>query len=209
MGLAISSTSPRSTLPWRRRAERARKPVSASDFPALARCSVVVAPGLNDSGPQHWQTHWQQLFPRFTRIRLDDWSRPDLDAWARAIVETALTQQKPVIVVAHSFGCLGAIKAARLQSGLIAGALLVAPAEPAKFGLDAQLDRIAPDFPSVLVMSEDDPWLAPERAWHWSLQWGSQLLSLGAAGHVNAQSGHRRWHEGLRALEQLCRRVVN
>lgn len=202
----------RSPTPSRPRPARLRatpRPVPARSLGALSACSVVIAPGLHDSGPQHWQSEWQRLFPSFSRIQLDDWSRPDVDAWARAIVETSLQQRGPVIVVAHSFGCLGTIKAATLQSGLIAGALLVAPAEPAKFGLDETLGRIVPDFPSVMVLSESDPWLRPERGWHWALQWGSQQMSLGSAGHINAQSGHRRWHEGLPVLEQLCRRVVS
>lgn len=208
--IGIAHSHARSGLQPRQRIVPLRRARSASSpYEALSRCSVVIAPGLHDSGADHWQSEWQRLFPRFARIQVNDWSTPDLDRWARAIVETGLEQEGPVVVVAHSFGCLGTIKAATLQSGLIAGALLVAPAEPAKFGLDESLRRIVPAFPSVMVLSENDPWLMPERGWQWSLQWGSQLLSLGAAGHINAVSGHRRWHEGLRLLEQLCRRVVS
>lgn len=30
--------------------------------------SVLIHPGLNGAGPDHWQTHWEQAFPDSLRI---------------------------------------------------------------------------------------------------------------------------------------------
>jgi predicted alpha/beta hydrolase family esterase len=38
---------------------------------------LFILPGLNNSGPQHWQTHWEQLYG-FTRIQQMDWDTPPL-----------------------------------------------------------------------------------------------------------------------------------
>ncbi|MEB0164938.1 alpha/beta hydrolase, partial [Glaciimonas sp. CA11.2] len=29
---------------------------------------VLIVPGLNNSGPQHWQSRWERLYPAFERI---------------------------------------------------------------------------------------------------------------------------------------------
>jgi predicted alpha/beta hydrolase family esterase len=180
-------------------------PTSADSFAAHR---VVVAPGLRNSGPHHWQSAWQRRFPQFTRVEQDDWETPNLDAWARRIVETVLRAAEPVVVVAHSFGCLATLRAAAFQSGLIEGALLVAPADPASFGLENKLTTSALDFPTTLVASDNDPWMAVHTAAHWAERWGSTLVRLNEAGHINMESGFTEWPEGLRLLERLCRRVA-
>lgn len=109
---------------------------------------VLVVPGLRGSGPLHWQTLWQRRFPQFLRVQQDDWGAPDLDRWARRIVETALELDEPALVVAHSFGCLAAVRAETFQSNLIAGALLVAPANPQRFGVEQVLPQVPLLFPA-------------------------------------------------------------
>jgi len=34
----------------------------------LNQFRVLVAPGLHNSGPDHWQSRWQRLYPRFERV---------------------------------------------------------------------------------------------------------------------------------------------
>jgi predicted alpha/beta hydrolase family esterase len=140
-------------------------------------------------------------------VEQDDWNSRDVDAWARRIVETALPLQTPVVLAAHSFGCLAAIRAAEYQSELIAGALLVAPADPQRFGLERRLSRKLLDFPSTLVLSRDDPWMPPATAREWAWHWGSALVDLGNAGHINVEAGYTDWREGLTLLDSLCRRI--
>jgi predicted alpha/beta hydrolase family esterase len=170
----------------------------------FAGCRVLIAPGLFGSGPEHWQSAWQRQYPRFARVDQDDWSLPNLERWARRVVESAIDADEPVIVVAHSFGCLATVRAASFQSSLIAGALLVAPADPARFGVEAQLPQQTLEFPTTLVASTDDPWMPLDKAQRWAERWGSSLVKLDAAGHINVKSGYTEWPTGLELLERLC-----
>ena len=58
-------------------------------------------------------------------------------------------------------------------------------------------------FPSIVVSSSNDIWVTPERARHFAEHWGSEFLDIGAAGHINADSGHYQWEEGLEILKRL------
>ncbi len=169
---------------------------------------VLVVPGLRGSGHAHWQTLWERKYPRFLRVQQDDWNAPDLDRWARRIVETALELDEPALVVAHSFGCLAAVRAESFQSNLIAGALLVAPANPERFGVEHRLTARPLLFPSTVVASANDPWMPLDRARHWAEQWGSEFLNLGEKGHLNADSDLGDWAEGQRLMHRLCRRMT-
>ncbi len=188
-----------------RRPQGEAGPVNPGPFAAHR---VLVAPGLRGSGPDHWQSAWQRQFPQFTRVNQDDWETPDLDQWARRIVEAALRAAEPVTVVAHSFGCLATLRASAFQSGLIEGALLVAPADPVRFGLEGKLTTSVLDFPTTLVASDNDPWMPLDAATWWAERWGSTFVRLNDAGHVNVQAGFTEWPEGLRLLERLCRSVA-
>ena len=58
-------------------------------------------------------------------------------------------------------------------------------------------------FPSVVVASTDDPYVAPARAEQFARAWGSRIVTLTGAGHVNTDSGFGAWDEGRRLLEEL------
>jgi predicted alpha/beta hydrolase family esterase len=50
---------------------------------------VLIAPGLHNSGPDHWQSRWQRLFPAFERVQQDDWEVPDLARWSARVDHSA------------------------------------------------------------------------------------------------------------------------
>jgi predicted alpha/beta hydrolase family esterase len=45
-------------------------------MPTLKNFSVLIHPGLNGSGPDHWHSHWEQAFPDFVRVQQADWDHP-------------------------------------------------------------------------------------------------------------------------------------
>lgn len=160
-------------------------------------------PGLNGSCDQHWQTQWERLNPDWIRIEQDDWSVPDIDRWSRRISQVLDRSSRPPIVVAHSFGCLATIHAIALRESWVAGALLVAPADPKKFELDVLFESLKIDCTSILVASENDPWMYSHRAHHWANHWGAELINIGAKGHINVFSGLGKWEQGLDILAKL------
>src|SRR5260221_3035224 len=110
----------------------ARAPLA--DDPALRlfapNTPILVVPGLHDSGPDHWQTFGQRDNPAFRRVVQPDFETPALDRWAAVIACAIDGAGAPPIVVAHSFGCLATVRAVYIHRRALAGALLVAPADP-------------------------------------------------------------------------------
>ncbi|ASU39374.1 alpha/beta hydrolase [Herbaspirillum sp. meg3] len=173
--------------------------------PRLADFRVLVVPGLHGSGPDHWQSRWQRLYPSFERVEQDRWDTPDLPVWSQRLLDVLQRDARPTLIVAHSFGCLTTVYRAAADAGLIAGALLVAPADPVKFSV-ADSVQVALPFPSIVVGSGDDPWMTAERAQYWAGVWGSEFVYAGEVGHINSESGLGDWVEGQEVLGRLVAR---
>ncbi|MCU5774329.1 alpha/beta hydrolase [Erwiniaceae bacterium BAC15a-03b] len=157
----------------------------------------LLVPGLRDSDPAHWQSAWQQQYPHWKRITQRNWSQPDLDGWCDAISRQLPPPCPPALLMGHSFGALAALSWARLYPERVAGLVLVAPAEPLRFLVE---DRILPQplpCPSLLFASHNDPLLPFGRASFWAEAWGSTLLDIGEAGHINSEAGFGPWPWGL------------
>ena len=60
-------------------------------------------------------------------------------------------------------------------------------------------------FRSVVVASTNDPFVTLERAELFAASWGSRLIKLPNAGHINTASGHGPWPEGEGWLEEMRR----
>jgi predicted alpha/beta hydrolase family esterase len=176
---------------------------------ALIRdCRVLVVPGLHGSGPGHWQSRWERLYPAFERVEQDCWERPDLPVWSQRLQQVLGERRTPSLLVAHSFGCLTTVDCMRkggADLSHVVGALLVAPADPLKFQVAGLVQHRLP-FPSLLVGSRDDPWMSAARAAHWAQVWGSEFIDAGALGHINADSGLGDWPAGQLLLQQLRQR---
>ena len=190
---------------------RRRRPVdvrSRALYPFAWRTPLLVVPGLNGSPPEHWQSRWLRQFPEMRRVEQADFARPDLARWAETVALAVQAAEEPPIVIAHSFGCLATVGAVRHHGVALAGALLVAPADPARFDIaSAMLDAALP-VPSALVASTNDSWLKFVKAGALAVQWGSRFVGIGAAGHINAESGHGEWPEGLALLRDLAERAA-
>ncbi|SPA44334.1 RBBP9/YdeN family alpha/beta hydrolase [Cupriavidus taiwanensis] len=173
---------------------------------------VLTVPGLHGSGPGHWQSRWEQQFPDWQRVEQHDWSRPSLPLWAERVSEGVMRARRVAargaVLVAHSFGCLAALRQAALDPVGIAGALLVAPADPDKFGVAALLPAYRLPFPTVLAASRNDPWMPQRTAFSWGTLWGSELVDAGHLGHINADSALGEWPEGLALLDTLVQRIA-
>ena len=170
---------------------------------------VLLVPGLHDSSPDHWQTLWQRDNPAFVRVVQPDFATPALDRWAAVIACAIDAAGTPPIVVAHSFGCLATVRAVYLHRRPLAGALLVAPADPDGFGVRSSLPSTRLPFPSTLVGSTDDPWLKFVKAGALASQWGSRFEGYADVGHLNADSGLGAWPAGFALLRDLAERAAS
>jgi predicted alpha/beta hydrolase family esterase len=174
---------------------------------------VLLIPGLNDSGPGHWQTLWQREMPDAERVELGMWSDPHRNTWVNQLNLAIHKAGRPVILVAHSLACHAVSWWAEYErpgpAGPVKAALLVAPPDVEQPGADPRLARFAPvmpralPFPSILATSRDDPWIDFGRARRLARIWKSRFVDAGWLGHINADSGIRDWPFGQFLLRQL------
>ncbi|MBM7062493.1 alpha/beta hydrolase [Pseudomonas sp. UL073] len=173
----------------------------------------LILPGWQGSPDAHWQSHWQRSLPNTARVEQRDWQNPQRADWVAALEREIAADSRPVILIAHSLGCVTVAHwAAQAPLALlrrVRGALLVAPADVERPGCPAELRNFAPiprellPFPSQLVGSDNDPAASVPRVLELSHDWGSELAVLGGAGHINVKSGHQRWEQGFAYLYRL------
>jgi predicted alpha/beta hydrolase family esterase len=174
---------------------------------------ILMVPGWLNSGPEHWQSRWERNLKTAQRVEQEDWVDADKGKWVGRIIGAVAVTSRPAVLVAHSLGVIAVAYAAKkLPKGAIAGAFLVAPADvdnaetwpkqdgPAwaqgGFGFPPVPLAELP-FPSMLLASTDDPYCRLERARHFAAAWGSELIEVGPAGHISADSGHGAWPDGV------------
>lgn len=178
-----------------------------------AQPTILTVPGLGGSGRSHWQSLWEEARPDTVRVELGMWNTPHRNAWVTKLDEAIRRAQAPVILAAHSLGCLAVAWWAELSpqpyGWPVAGALLVAPADVDRSDAPDALKGFAPSpltplpFPSILVASRDDPWIGIERAHSLAVNWGSHFVDAGEQGHINAASGLGWWTEGQALLDRV------
>ena len=167
---------------------------------------IIIVPGWRDSGPGHWQSLWAERLPNAVRVVQDDWISPTRRAWVATLERNILAAPGPVVVVAHSLGCIATAHVAPEVAQRIQGALLVAPADPER---RAVLNDFAPvpyarlPYRSVLVASSNDPFCPIRLAGAYARAWGSEFVRLQQAGHINVESGFGEWPLGLALLHSL------
>jgi len=178
-------------------------------------CDVLVLTGLWNSGPNHWQTHWERKHPEWTRVPHRDWNNPQCREWVAELDVAIAACDGPPILVAHSLGCVLAAQWARSGSPLrIAGAFLVAPSDVDAPSYPVGANGFAPmpldklPFPNMLVASNNDPYMTAERVRTFAAAWGSKLVEIGHAGHVNGDAGYGEWPEGEQMLQEFCAQLT-
>ena len=168
-------------------------------------CDLLIVPGQGGSGEEHWQTRWQKKLITAWRVEQADWERPNKELWVNAIIQSVEQSTKPVILVAHSMGVLACVAAMHeVKNTTIAGAFLVAPASK---GYVISTDTVDHAFatishaplpvPSTLIASHNDPFCPFLEAEEMAFAWGSKFSDAGESGHINVESGHGPWPEGL------------
>ncbi len=183
-----------------------------------AQYETLVVPGFHGSGAAHWQTWLEQQLPCARRVSGIDWEQPVLSEWVEALHAELDRAEYPVWIVAHSFGSLASVAAVASRGEGVAGLICVAPADPERFSPlgvrrgehASQLQSVASllpqsplSVPSLVVASTDDPWVKLSVATSWARRWGSRLVNIGAAGHINADSGFGPWPQGLQLLREM------
>jgi uncharacterized protein len=172
---------------------------------------TLIVPGLDGSPAPHWQHWWAATDPNALMVDLSDPARPVPAVWEIDLASMVL-QHPDCILVGHS---LGAVLIARLLATWphlrVSAAMLVAPAETAgndRIGQFGPVPERSLDVPTKLVASRNDPWMRFDRSRTLARAWGSDLVDLGNAGHINVASGFGPWSLGKVMRDELQRRSV-
>lgn len=180
--------------------------------------TVLFVPGLRDHVDDHWQTHAQKKIPGSHCVAPLEHDKLSRDARIEALQAALAEIDGPVVLAAHSAGCMIVVQWAQKYSRRdIFGALLAAPADvespmPAGYPSVDQLaaagwtpiPRRPLPFPSVVAASTNDPLCAFARAESLARDWGSRFLDVGAVGHINPPAGFGEWKLG----EDLIRAMI-
>ena len=180
----------------------------------LADTDILILPGLGNSGPGHWQVRWAERMTTAAIVEQADWDEPDLDDWVATIDQACRLTERPIVLVAHSLAVMAVAHAAARLPANVRGAFLVSPpdielnpAVPEETAPFRPVPRDPLPFPSMLVASSNDPYVSLERAVEFANCWGSDFHQAGEAGHINTDSGHGPWPEGLLMFTRLMQRL--
>ena len=165
---------------------------------------IVIAPGLGGGTDDHWYSRWERKLPTARRVVQADWEAPRLADWTERLVAVVEAAERPVVLVGHSLGVLAIAHAADRVAERVVGAFLVAaPSGRALSAIEAvdpafgEPRQTSLPFPAVLVASRDDPYSSYEESEALAKVWHATLVDAGASGHLNNESGHGPWPEGL------------
>jgi len=173
---------------------------------------ILLLPGWQNSGPGHWQTRWESVHGDH-RVEQHEWMRPLRGDWSIRLEEEVLASPGPVVLAAHSLGCIlvAAWASHSRNTHKVRGALLVAPGDLERDDLRQQIPGWAPivrqplPFPAVLIAANDDPYCEASRSRQLASDWGARFVDAGARGHLNAESGLGDWPEGRGLLNEISK----
>jgi uncharacterized protein len=170
---------------------------------------ILIVPGLDGSPAPHWQHWWAATDPSAIHVDLSDPARPLPVRWEVELASMIL-HHPYCVLVGHS---LGAVLIARMLATWphlkVRAALLVAPAETRgsdRIGHFGPIPETRLDIPTTVVASRNDPWMSLDRSRHLARAWGSNLVDLGHAGHINVASGFGPWARGKILRDDLLAR---
>ena len=182
---------------------------------AISDIDVLVLPGWKGGDQTYWYAGWVEKLPHARRVEQNDFQTPKLEDWLHEVEKQILLAERPVALVGHSLGALAiAHMADRLGKLPVIAAFLVAPPElTGKSSIGHLLTGFEPlptdplPVPSFLVASRTDPYASFAYSESCAHAWGSELIDAGDAGHINPDSGHGPWPEGLLRFGVLLKRA--
>lgn len=180
----------------------------------LSGMTTVTVPGLDGSGPEHWQSRWDFSLANCQRVQMGDWAFPVRSNWVERLDREIRRAPQQVLLAALSLGCLAVAWWAKerwslVYQEMVAGALLVAPPDVERADAPDRIRTFSPipreplPFPTLLMASRNDPYATFETSRRIAQMWGSEFVDAGYSGHINADSGLGHWPDGLALLASL------
>jgi hypothetical protein len=180
--------------------------------------TVLIVPGLREEVEQHWQTLLANELPDARSV--PPMGREDLDCARRDhAIEAAVSNIKgPVVLVAHSGGCIMLAHWAKHtgHGQRIQGALLATPPdfespmpegypsmEALRIGGWLPVPRQPLPFKSLVALSQNDPLGRWDAIQTLARDWHAETVALGHVGHLNPASGFGHWPQARDLIQRF------
>lgn len=182
----------------------------------ISEADILLVPGYGDTPDGHWMRRWEAKMANARVVEQKNWFQPELKPWRDTLKEAIDACSRPVVLVGHSLGCLLiAHDSLHWPKDKVKGVYMVAPPD-----LERSTDKPAFNTASFLplplhpiqprthvVASRTDPYCAYEKAEHFAKEWSATFQDAGAAGHINMESGHGPWPEGMMSFALFMKRL--
>ncbi|MBO0344931.1 alpha/beta hydrolase [Roseibium sp. CAU 1637] len=182
----------------------------------ISEADILLIPGYGDTPKDHWMRRWQGKMATAQVVEQKSWFKPVLKLWQDTLLAKVEQTERPVVLVGHSLGChLIAHASLHWPKDKVVGAYLVCPPN-----LERTTNHPAFDVSSFLpiphhpikarthvVASQNDPYGDFKLSEEFARKWGATFQDAGQAGHVNMESGHGPWPEGLLSFAHFMKRL--
>ena len=174
--------------------------------------NYLIVPGLNNSGPKHWQSFWAKSLPNAVRVEQRSWDKPQKEKWIETLDKAVAQLGSDTIIVAHSLGVATTVLwlakkfAEKNVPAHIKGAFLVSPSDVDNIEVIhsfAPMPLVKLPVPAAVVASDNDEFVSIERSEFFTVAWGAHLFRAGALGHINSDSDLKEWEQGRAFLAEF------
>ena len=175
--------------------------------------ATVFVPGYGNSLNGHWQENWYAETQNAYWVNQKDWNTPICTEWVETLNDLVQTIKDPILFITHSLGRSTVIEWAHRYSAPIIGLFAVAIPDVMSVRLPKEIlgynnpPLTKLPFPSVAIASTDDQYSTIEKSTYYADNWGSLLITIGAAGHINRDSGFGSWSEGKELLHSFLHQL--
>lgn len=191
--------------------------ISANNFNEYL-ANVDMEPKESMAKEKPWQNRWCEKIHNAELVEAPKFEKDQnitanhaFIQWVSNIKQAITNATKPILLICHSYGVCAALTSVadlipKAQQE-IKGAFLVAPAI---FNIENEssiltIDKL--DFPSFVIASTNDEHMPQEQAKQLANNLGSFFIDAGESGHINHDTGHGPWPEGLLLLSQFLSKI--
>lgn len=174
---------------------------------------ILLIAGDDTPEANRWLRTWERNLPDAESVDLGLWHDPHRNTWVNKINLAICRAERPVVLVADRLACLAVAWWAEYEQpdfgDPVIGALLVAPPDVERPGLDPRLAKFGTvprkrlPFSSFVVASRDDPLCNARTAYSLARDWDARFID--SSGEGGARGGNLHWAFGERLLKRMLR----
>lgn len=176
----------------------------------------ILVPGYGGIEMRHWMRHWLRLAEDISIVKQENFQEPEKDAWTKKLAElVAKKQDKPIVLIAHSLGCITTIYAS-LQNqlpGVVAAFLVAMPEEERPEFHNGEWKNFTP-FPAhqipffkTMVYSDNDEYCSVQNMEKACKHFNIPMVYAGSNGHLGSSANLAEWKEGQELFTNFLKQL--